>query len=136
MRLGYAAMFLGVALLAGAARADGTPPSLGDNMKSIAIIFKALQQATPAQYAQSVPQAKQMATLFTAVQAQVPAVIASMPAAQQPAALADFKSLIQQEIDLSNQLATALQGGNSADVAKALTDMANIKTEGHGKYNP
>jgi hypothetical protein len=123
-------------VLAPAALATGSPPSLADNMKAINLIFKAVQKATPDQLPGLAPQATQMAADFTAVLAQVPTAISNLPAAQQPAALVDFKSLIQKEIDLSKQLATDLKAANAADVAKELTDMGTIKTEGHSKYNP
>lgn len=137
MKLGYvSALFVGAFFLVSGARAAGTPPTLAQNMQQIGTIFRALKVATPNQNAQSANQAKQMAALFTAVLSQVPTVISSMPAAQQPAAVSDYQSLIQQEIDLSNQLAQDYLANHNADAAKALTDMGNLKTEGHGKYNP
>lgn len=111
---------------------------IADNMKQIAALVKTITGtvSTPADNAQNAADAAQLVTLFQNVLNVVPDAIVALPAAQQAAATADYKSLVQDEINDATKLQNDFQTGNNSDAAAVLQDMNTIKTEGHTKYNP
>ena len=106
------------------AMADGLP-SLKDNMSAIGKAVKAITLAVndKTQNSASAAQAKKLEQLFTAVLSQEPDKIAQMPADQQAPALAQYKTLIQQEITDSQRLQTAFATNDNASAAAILQDM-------------
>src|SRR3954469_12835324 len=78
-------------------------PSLKDSMKAIGGAYKAIKAtvADRGQNAANAANADQIATLFTAVLAQVPDAINELPAPQQPAAKADYLRLINSELSFA-----------------------------------
>ena len=121
---------------------DPAPPTpLQADMKQIGAIFKDMSTnvADTSRNQAFAASAEQLVTLFTDVQNMVPSKIipddiAKLPADQQPAALADFKRLIQLEIDNAKALQNAFQSNDNAAATGILQKMGATKKEGHGKY--
>jgi hypothetical protein len=128
-------LFLALALSISAAHADA--PSLKDNMKQIRTHVKALgaNVGDASKNVQSAADAKALIELFAAAESQIPDSITALPAAEQAAAVADYKSLIQHEIDLATALEKAFEANDNASAAKILGQMDDTKKEGHQKYN-
>jgi hypothetical protein len=80
--------------------------------------------------------ASKMSTLFSLTKNFIPDAIQNLPADQRAAAITDYQSMIQQEIDLCNQLATALNQNNNAIAVKIVQQMNSLKMDGHDRYNP
>jgi hypothetical protein len=119
--------------------ADPAPaPTIASEMKQISALVKQISAAISdsTKDAQTAALAAELPALFATCQGLVPDAIASLPADQQAAAIADYKSLLQNEIDDANKLTQDLQAGDNADAATVLADMNSTKKEGHGKYNP
>lgn len=117
--------------------AHANPASLEDNMKHIKTLFKGISASVkdPSKNAQSAADAATIANLFTVVEGQVPDSILDLPANEQKAALDDFKSMIQQEVDFSIALEKAFESGDNAKAASLLQQMDDLRKEGHEKYS-
>lgn len=113
-------------------------PTLQDNMKAIGKLFKTVSAtvANSAQNSANAAAADQMLALFTAVRSQVPDAITSLPAASQAAAIADYQSIIDQEIANATALKADFAAGNNSAAAVVVTSMNSAKRDGHTKYNP
>ena len=113
-----------------------TVPSLQDNMKAIGKLVKSITLAVndKTQNATSAAQSKLLEQLFTAVLAQEPDSIAQLPANQQATALAQYKTLIQQELTDSQRLESAFTTNDNAAAASTLQDMQKDKTTGHNAF--
>jgi hypothetical protein len=134
-------MFIPIlALTLSAAHADSTSPasptSLKDNMKHIKQLFKGISAtvSNPSKNAQNAADAASIANLFAAVEDQVPDSISSLPADEQTAALADYKSMIHHEVDLATSLEKALETNDNATAASILQQMDSLRKDGHQKY--
>ena len=133
-RLFTSVLFLNF-LLSWSAMADA-PPALKDNMNAIGKLVKSITLAVndKTKNAASAAQAKQLEQLFTAVLAQEPDTIPQMPPEQQAPALAQYKTLIQQEITDCQRLETAFTTNDNASATTILQDMQNDKSTGHDKF--
>jgi hypothetical protein len=111
--------------------------SLKNNMKQIGTIYKALAVSVKdlSQNAQSAAKAGNLVQLFGLVMQQVPDTISSLAPDQQAAALADFKRMIQIEIDHAMALEKAFESNDNAAALSIITEMGATKKEGHSKYN-
>lgn len=118
--------------------ADAPAVSLKDNMKALGKLYKSIQATVGdrGQDAANAASADKMATLFQAVAKQVPDAISEMPADKQPAALADFQRLINEEEKYAESLKAAFAAGDNTAAAGIVNKMALDKKEGHDKYNP
>ncbi|MGZ3652084.1 MAG: hypothetical protein ACXVB9_04000 [Bdellovibrionota bacterium] len=133
-RLPVAVLILNV-LLSSNAFADATP-SLKDNMGAIGKLVKSISLAVndKTKNATSAVQAKQLEQLFTSVLAQEPDSILQLPQNQQAPALAQFKTLIQQEISDCQRLESAFSTDDNASAVTTLQDMQGDKKTGHDKF--
>lgn len=132
---------LGVSLMASVAFAQdaGTAAaSLKQNMKQIGSLFKGISATVndPSKNADNAASADQMNELFKACQVLVPEVVSEMPSDQQPAALEQFKGLIQKEIDYTAELATDFRNNDNAGAADICAKMKDTKKDGHDTFNP
>jgi hypothetical protein len=111
--------------------------SLKGNMKQIKHLFKRVVAAVndPSKNTQSAADAASLVALFSTVEDQVPDTISSLPAAEQPAALADYKSLIQKEVEAATALEHAFESGDNAAAALILKEMDDVRRDGHEKYS-
>jgi hypothetical protein len=138
--ISFHTVFFAMSLFLTVAQADTGPTTLnlGSSMKQIGILVKSISTSIndSSKNSDSASSAEQLVTLFASVQTQVPDFITSLPADQQEAAIADFKSMIQQEIDLSQALDKAFQTNDNAGAALILNKMQELKHQGHSKYNP
>jgi len=134
-RMSAFVMILSSLLLPLCAFADA-PPSLKDNMGAIGKLVKSITLSVndKTKNAASAAQAKQLELLFTAVLAQEPDTIAQLPQNQQAPALAQFKTLIQQEITDSQRLETAFASSDNATAGTILQSMQDDKKTGHDKF--
>jgi len=110
--------------------------SIKDNMKHIKQLFKGISStvSNPAKNAQNAADAASIANLFATVEDQVPDSISSLPAGEQTAALADYKSMIHHEVDLATSLEKALETNDNATAASILQQMDSLRKDGHEKY--
>ncbi|MFL5813473.1 MAG: cytochrome b562 [Bdellovibrionia bacterium] len=127
-------LFLSMAITFAAAQAHAV--SIKDNMKQIKTLFKGISTAVAdsTKNAKSAADAAEIAKLFSAVQGEVPESISDLPADEQPAAIEDYKAMIQQEIDFATALQKAFDSGNNQLAAKLLQQMDGVKKDGHKKY--
>lgn len=128
-----------LSLVASSAFAQTAPaPTIKDQMQDIKSLFKAITASVndKSKDETNAGNATQIAALFTAAQSLVPAAINKMPADQQAAAVADYKRLIQEEIDQANALAKAFVNDDTTSANNIINQMNVVKKEGHGKYNP
>jgi hypothetical protein len=111
--------------------------SIKDDMKQIKNLYKEISAAVsdPSKNAKSAANAADIAKLFADAQTGVPEAISDLPAEEQADANADFKSMIQQEIDYANALQKAFDSGNNSLAAEILQQMDGVKKEGHKKYS-
>jgi hypothetical protein len=131
----FASLFL---LFAVAQSTQAADSSLKDDMSAIGKLVKAITLASSdsSRNSASAAQAKQLVALFTATQSITPDTLAQMPQDQQAAALADYKSLLQREIDAAGELENAFLNNNNASAAAILQEMQKTKSDGHKKYKP
>jgi len=117
---------------------DASAASLKQNMKQIGTLFKAMSTTIndSSKNQDNAKAADQILGLFKLVINQVPDAIEQMPSDQQAAAITDFKSLIQKEIDYTTQLENAFLSNDNAAAAKIYQEMKDTKADGHQKYNP
>ena len=113
-----------------------TPPTLAGNMDSIYAIVKTITTNAndASKNVASAAAAGQLVTLFTTTLAQAPAMVSTLPATQQAAALSGYQGLIQKEIDDAKALQAAFKTNNNAGAATILQDMNTIKSQGHSAY--
>ena len=111
---------------------------LATDMKEIGGLFKAISAVAsdPTHNAQSAADAAKLIPLFTDAEGRVPDAITAMAPSQQPAAIADYKSLLEKEISDASALEAAFENGDNATAARLLADMTTLKVDGHTKYNP
>ncbi|HEX7674047.1 MAG TPA: cytochrome b562 [Bdellovibrio sp.] len=112
--------------------------SLKDNMKQLGSLSKLINAtiSDSTKNQDNASRAAQMVDLFKVVYNQAADGVADVPADQQQAALADFQSLIQQEIDLTTQLAQDFAANDNSSAAAVWQKITDIRHEGHDKYNP
>ncbi len=117
---------------------DNSTGDVKDLMKQIGTIFSAIKKtaSNAANNATNAQGAKQMVALFGQVVTQAPPSIQNLPADQRATATADFKKMIQQEIDLSTQLAAAFDKNDNSTAVALVQQMNSLKMDGHGKYDP
>ena len=134
IKVGTIAFFMGSLFLA-TAHASAVP-TLADNMKMIGKLFKEITTnvADATQSQKLAADATQMVTLFTLVKTQVPESLADLPADQKAAMLTEFQGMIQEEIDHAKALEKAFQAGDVKAASAVITDMGDLKKEGHGKF--
>lgn len=110
--------------------------TLQQNMKDIGSTFKALATVAndPSQNATSAAQADKILASLQATLNQIPDSISTFPANEQDAALADYKRLIQNEIDLTTKLSASFKANDNATAVSLMTQMNDLKKEGHNKY--
>lgn len=118
------------------AAAHADTASLKDNMKHIKSLFKGISAAVndPSKNKQSAADAASIANLFMTVEGQTPESISALPANEQAAALEDYKTMIQHEVDYALSLEKAFENGDNAKAAGILQQMDDLKHEGHEKY--
>jgi uncharacterized Zn finger protein len=122
---------------------DATAPagealSLKQNMKAADKLFKAITATAgdAAHNAENAENALMMAGYFQQTLAQFPDAIKDMPAAQQEAALADYKNRIGQVVTLAGQLHDAFVANDNAAAVSLCQKLKDLKHAGHDKYNP
>ena len=132
MKLTYLALMT-ILVAAQPSFAQTTPATLKANMDTIkSLVAPLLKNVNDSSQNQtSASQAAQLITVFGAVLSQAPSMIATMPADQQAAALATYKSMIQKEIDDSTALQKALLANDNATASSVLQDMISLKLQGH-----
>lgn len=109
---------------------------IGSDMKQIGALFGQIGRNIndASQNQASAAAAGQMVTLFQDCANQVPDSISQMAPADQPAALADYQNMINQEIQDSAALQNAFLSNDNATAASLLQKMNAEKQDGHGKY--
>jgi hypothetical protein len=114
------------------------PLTLKQNMKQLGIDFKQLviMVKDPTQNAASAALAGEMISLFKAAQVEVPDLVAQLPTAQQPAALAEFQATIQKEIDATTDLQKAFLANDTKTAIAILQQMNATKKAAHNKFDP
>ena len=131
-------IFLTLLTLSSFAVTQANAASIKDDMHAIGNLFKqigsTMSDATKNQ--SNAAAAAQMADLFKDVVSQVPQEIQDMPASAQSAAIADYENMINQEINLATELQSAFNSNNNAGAAAIVTQMSDLKKDGHDKYNP
>lgn len=112
--------------------------ALKDTMQAIGATFQILgrQFRDPSQNPSSAQLAVQLKDLFTVSLNEVPASLASLPPDQLTVALAQYKTLIQQEVDLSVQLEQAFIANDNARAGEILRQILDIQARGHGAFKP
>ena len=126
---------LGVVFLIGSIATAA--PAIKDNMDAINTLVNSITASVTVTSKNSAnsASAKQIADQFKIVLTLVPTSISSMPdGASKDAALADFKNLIQTEIDNATALETAFDKNDNTTASGILQQMASIKSVGHSKY--
>lgn len=105
-------------------------------MKELGSIFKALgpQASDATKNADSALKAARMNELFKLSLKETPESIASMPAAQQTAALNQYQEWIQKEIDLSAELKLAFEANDNAKALKVMNEMNSVRKQGHTEF--
>jgi L-lactate utilization protein LutB len=128
------ALFMSMAITFAATQAHAV--SIKDNMKQIKILYKEISASVndPSKNAKSAADAAEIAKHFADAQTQVPETISDLPAEEQADAIADYKSMIQQEIDFATALQKAFDSGNNPLAASLLQKMDGVKKDGHKKY--
>jgi L-lactate utilization protein LutB len=128
-------LFLSMAITFAAVQAHAV--SIKDNMKQIKNLYKEIAASVndPSKNAKSAADAAEIAKHFADVQTQVPDTISDLPVEEQADAIADFKSMIQQEIDFATALEKAFDAGDNKLAADLLQKMDAVKKEGHKKYS-
>jgi hypothetical protein len=111
-------------------------PTLKENMGALGKLSKAISQTVndPSKNAASAAQADQMVKLFVAVRDQVPDTITQLPPDRRPAAIAEYKSIIQREIDGATALAAAFRANDNVRASTILHEMLNDRQTGHEKF--
>lgn len=125
-----------LALVFSIAAAHADTASLKDNMKHIRALVKGITAVVsdPSKNKQSAADAASIANLFMTAEGQVPDSISELPANEQAAALDDYKSMIQHEVDYALSLEKAFETGDNAKAASILQQMDDLKHDGHAKY--
>jgi len=110
--------------------------TIQDDMKQIGALFGQISKAVndPSQNQASAVAAGQLVALFQDTLAQVPDAIAQMQPADQTAAVTDYQSLINQEVQEAAALQSAFLNNDNATAASVLQQMNAAKQDGHGKY--
>ena len=131
----FSVLFLVMNIVALSGEANAAP-TLKENMKSIGGIVKTMVKELPASTnpGSFVANAHQLVVLFTAVKEQIPDTILALPASDQEAAMADYKRLVQLELDGATSLEAALSANSKDDAMKILVQMNGTKKEGHDKF--
>lgn len=108
-----------------------------NDMKQIKVLYKeiAASVSDSTKNAKSAADAAEIAKLFADAQTGTPEAISDLPAAEQADAIADYKSMIQKEIDFATSLQKALDSGDNSLATKILQQMDGVKKEGHEKYS-
>lgn len=112
------------------------PPSLKENMKSIADNVKqiTLDSRDAKKNELNLKRALALLDLFKAIEVQVPDTIAELGEPQKTTALADYKRLVDAEIEQTSKLISGLKANDNSQVLNILKAMGQIKMEGHEKY--
>lgn len=107
-----------------------------ESMKQIGAIFKTLtmQYNDPSLNMNSADLASQLSILFTQTLNEVPKVILDLPAAEQEAALAEYKGFMQKEIDSSLDLQKAFLSNDNATAFTILKSMSQIAGQAHDLF--
>lgn len=135
MKRSLSVIFVSMAFTLAAAQVHAA--SIKSNMKQIKALYKEISASVndPSKNAKSAVNAAEIAKHFADAQTQVPETIEDLPAAEQADAIADYKSMIQQEIDYATALQKAFDSGDNPLAAKLLQQMDGVKKEGHMKYS-
>lgn len=135
VKLTLSILFLSVSFSLAAGHASAA--SIKNDMKQIKALYKEISASVndPSKNAKSAADAAEIAKLFADAQTGTPDTIADLPAEEQADAIADFKSMIQQEIDFAASLQKAFDSGDNKLAADLLQKMDGVKKEGHKKYS-
>lgn len=112
--------------------------ALKETMQAIGATIQLLgrQFRDPSQNGSSARLASQLQELFSASLDEVPPSLLQLPPDQQTVALVQYKTLVQQELDLSVQLQLAFESNDNARAGAILKQMLDIQSQGHGLFKP
>ena len=115
-----------------------TPSPLKSAMHQIGELFSQihLNIGDPSQNQSSADASGQLVVLFTQASQMVPDKVGTLPAAQQTAAIVDFKTLIQQEIVTATEMQNAFLKNDNAAAQVAYSKMNLLKRSGHTEFKP
>jgi hypothetical protein len=139
-------LFIPVSLLliagAGLGAAEGAEapadPPLMEEMEAINRAFKTIRRnlAKPDKRADVLAAVDIMLTGSTAAKAHQPAMIATLPAAEQAAAKQDYTERMEQVVVQLTALKAAIEANDTAKAEALIDSLRSAKDEGHERYIP